>query len=106
MSMKRDWKCVAWDLERIFRKQFAPATSETSLTLNQTNNTLNLTDGAALQEARRALDEVQAQKAARRQSIEAETIVAKPTPQPEPEPEPRNRPRLPSQWNAGATSIL
>jgi hypothetical protein len=97
MSMKRDWKCVAWDLERIFRKQFAPATSETSLTLNQTNNMLNLTDGAALQEARRALDEVQAQKAARRQSIEAETIVAKPTPQPEPEPEPSPQSPTPTE---------
>jgi hypothetical protein len=62
--------------------------------LNQTNNTLNLTDGAALQEARRALDEVQAIKAARRQSIDAETtveeLVSEPAPEPAPEPLPQS----------------
>ena len=93
MSMKLDWKCIAWDLERIFKKQFAPATSETSLTLTQNNNTLNVMDASALENARRALDEVNAIKDARRQLIGAETtgaklVAAEAAPQPEPEPEP------------------
>jgi hypothetical protein len=98
MENKQDWKEAAWDLERIFKKQFAPATSETSLTLNQTNNTLNLTDGAALENARRALDEAKAiqdarrtREEARRQPIEAEPsdadLAAEPAPEPEPSPQ-------------------
>jgi hypothetical protein len=108
MEKKLDWRCIAWDLERIFRKQFAlePA----SVSLNQTNNTLNLMDGPTLQaardaldetkaikQARRTLDEVKALEEARRQSIEAETIVAKPTPQPEPEPEPSPQSPMPTE---------
>jgi hypothetical protein len=74
MSMKLDWKCIAWDLERIFKKQFGPATSEMSLSLSQTTNTLNITDGPSLEEARRALDEVKAVQQAR-QREEAETSI-------------------------------
>jgi hypothetical protein len=50
--------------ERIFRKQFVlePA----SVSLSQTNNTLNLMDGLSLQEARAKLDEVIAIKEERR----------------------------------------
>jgi hypothetical protein len=59
-----DWKRFACYLERTFEKQFAP--EPTSVKLEQTNNTLNLTDGHTLQQARRALDEVKAIKDARR----------------------------------------
>jgi hypothetical protein len=101
MENKLDWKEAAWDLERIFKKQFAlePA----SVSLSQTNNTLGLMDGQALQAAREALDEVKAIQEARRaldevktlenarlQREEAETtyaeLVAEPAPHPEPEP--------------------
>jgi hypothetical protein len=72
MRMKLDWKCVAWDLERIFKKQFAlePA----SFSLSQTNNTLNLMDGLSLQEARAKLDEAIAIKEERRRR-EAEVSI-------------------------------
>jgi hypothetical protein len=57
------------------------------------NNTLNVMDASALENARRALDEVNAIKDARRQLIGAETtgaklVAAEAAPQPEPEPEP------------------
>jgi hypothetical protein len=72
---KLDWKCVAWDLERIFRKQFALESA--SVSLNQTNNTLNLMDGPWLQEARDALDDVINVKEARRRQEEAEASIEK-----------------------------
>jgi hypothetical protein len=75
MEKKLDWKCVAWDLERIFRKQFALESA--SVSLNQTNNTLNLTDGQWLQEARDALDDVINVKEARRRQEEAEASIEK-----------------------------
>ena len=85
-----DWKCIAWDLERIFPEEFGRPDRDTNISLTQNNNTLNLMDGNALQEARRMLDEVQAEKAARRQPIEAETTDAELVSEPAPEPLPQS----------------
>jgi hypothetical protein len=72
MEMRLDWKCVAWDLERIFKKQFALEPASVSLTQN--NATLNLMDEQSLQEARVALDEARAIKEERRRR-ETETPI-------------------------------
>jgi hypothetical protein len=96
-----DWKRYVWELQCApgLREQFRKPDGETNINLTQNNNTLNVMDATALENARRALEEVKAIKDARRTreearqpSIEAETtdadFVAEERPQAEPEPEP------------------
>ena len=64
MRERLDWKAVAWDLERIFKKQFADPNKAPTLQVNQAFNSLHASDNE-LADARARLDETIAKQQAR-----------------------------------------
>jgi len=61
MEQKLDWKEVAWELERIYKNQFADP-AKLALQFNQQINNTPWSSEAELDEARRVLDEVDARQ--------------------------------------------